>query len=55
MAQYRMVTYFLVYVGGRVFERTERPERVEELRELLPQFYPGAEITVEAHKERRYR
>lgn len=52
--RYKMVTIYSVWVNGRCFQTTEKEERRDELMELLPQFYPGAEISWEAKKERRY-
>ena len=54
MRKYSMVTYWLLRVGDRVFQRTEKPERRDELLELLPRLFPGAEIKAEQHRERRY-
>ena len=53
--QYKMVTTYYIYVNDRCFQKTEKEERKNELvTELLPQFYPGANIWYEAKRERRY-
>lgn len=52
---YKMVTKWHVRVNGRVFQITDSEARKDELvNELLPQFYPGADITAEVKRERRY-
>ena len=54
MKKYRMVTAYYVHVDSRTFERTESEVRKDELLELLPGFFPDAEIWAEEKRERKY-
>jgi len=52
--KYKMITFWYIRVNGRVFQRTENEARKNELLDILPGFYPGAEIIAESKRERRY-
>lgn len=54
MRKYKMATVYYIRVNGRVYERTEKETRRDELLEILPRLFLDAEITVEAKRERRY-
>lgn len=54
MKSYKMIKTYTVRVNGRAFQKTESESRRDELLDLLPGFYPGAVITVETKRERKY-
>ena len=52
--KYKMVTIYYIWVNDRCFQRTEKEERKDDLLNLLPDMFPGAEVWCEEKRERRY-
>jgi len=52
--KYKMITFWYIRVNGRVFQTAKTEARKNELLEILPGMFPGAEIIAETKRERRY-
>ena len=52
--KWKMVTIYEVRIDGKLFEDTENKERADQLKDVLPKFYPNSTITVTAKKKRKY-